>query len=391
MKKTLLLQTALVAAAGLMVAGAANAQTKETPVGVTVGGYYTSFYKVQDRDKAAQTDQSSQALGQDAEIHFNIRGVLDNGTVVGGRIELEGTTYSDQLDETYLFVERSDIGRLELGATDRVSTKMLYMAPTALPGHDTISQSEYAATNVQPGMRFTSADDNEGINLYTASNRYFGSKAGKGLQVGVSYVPNGCQDFANCGGGFSSTADSGQLSQQYQAAANYIESFGPVDVALFIGYNSVHIEGALGTGVTDARQAGWQAGAQFAYNLGDGGAIQFGGGYTNEDLGRTVSGGSGVMKDRKAYDLGLRYLTNGSKPGSIGIGIEYGARKDKLVTALTTGNEDELKFYAFGVTYQLASAVQTFAGVGVSDVDYADNSPSDPKQTFGVVGIGLRF
>uniref|UniRef100_UPI0035166F9C porin n=1 Tax=Ferrovibrio sp. TaxID=1917215 RepID=UPI0035166F9C len=93
-KKTLLLQTTLAAAAGLLVAGAANAQTKEVPVGVTVGGYYTSFYKVQDRDKQAQTDQSAQALGQDAEIWFNIRGVLDNGTVVGGRVELEGTTYS---------------------------------------------------------------------------------------------------------------------------------------------------------------------------------------------------------------------------------------------------------------------------------------------------------
>ncbi|WP_300300128.1 porin [Ferrovibrio sp.] len=394
MKKTLLLQTALVAAAGLFVADVASAQTKATPIGVTVGGYYTSFYKVQDRDKAANnagnTDQSTQALGQDAEIWFNIRGVLDNGTVIGGRVELEGTTYADQIDETYLFVEKADIGRMEIGATDRVTGKMLYFAPNALPGHSTTVNSEYSAANVQPLMWFSnSGHDNEGINLYTASNRYFGSKTGKGLQLGVSYVPNGCQDFSGCAGGFSSTADAGQLSQQFAAAANYIESFGSVDAALYAGYTTAHIEGTLGTGVTDPRQDGWQVGAQFTYNVGDGSTVQLGGGYSAEDVGRdadsTASGG--VIKDRKAYSVGLRYLTNGAAPGSVGIGAEYYNRKDDLTTA---GTEDKLNYYTLGVTYQIAAGMLTFAGVGVSDAKYAA-ATNDPKQTFGVVGLALNF
>ncbi|WP_341703696.1 porin [Ferrovibrio sp.] len=391
MKKTLLLQTALVAAAGLFVAGAANAQTKEVPVGVTVGGYYQSFYKVQDRDKTAQVDQSSQALGQDAEIWFNIRGVLDNGTIVGGRVELEGTTYSDQIDETYLFVERADIGRIELGATDRVNAKMNYFSPDPFPGHGTTSQSEYAASNIQPQMwTVNHGNDNEGINIYTASNRYFGSKAGKGLQLGLSYVPNGCQDFSGsvaCGGGFSSTADAGQLSQQYSAAANYIESFGPVDVALYAGYNSVHIEGTLGAGATDPRQDAWQVGAQVAYNIGDGSSVTVGGGYNNEDVGRAAGiSSSTVTKERESYTIGIRYLTNGSKPGSVGIGATYYNGEDKNFNS----TKDTLDYYALGVTYQVAKGVLSFAGAGVSDAELSTTT-NDPKQTFGVVGLRLDF
>ncbi|WP_300300130.1 porin [Ferrovibrio sp.] len=390
MKKTLLLQTALVAAVGLFVADIASAQTKATPIGVTVGGYYQSFYKVQDRDKAAQTDQSSQALGQDAEIWFNIRGVLDNGTIIGGRVELEGTTYGDQIDETYLFVERADIGRMELGATDRVNAKMNYFAPDAFPGHGTTSQSEYAASVIQPQMwTVNHGNDSEGINLYTASNRYFGSKAGKGLQLGVSYVPNGCQDFGGtsaCAGGFSSTANDGQLSQQYAVAANYIESFGPVDAALYAGYNSVHIEGTLGAGATDPRQDAWQVGTQLTYNVGDGSSVTLGGGYNNEDVGRAAGFSSAtVTKERESYTVGLRYLTNGANPGSVGIGVNYYTGEDKNFN----GTKDELDYYALGVTYQVAKGVLSFAGAGVTDAELS--AAEDPKQTFGVVGLRLDF
>ncbi|WP_370155612.1 hypothetical protein, partial [Ferrovibrio sp.] len=263
---------------------------------------------------------------------------------------------------------------------DRVTGKMLYFAPNAIPGHSTTVNSEYSAAATQPLMWFAnSGHDNDGINLYTASNRYFGSKVGKGLQLGVSYVPNGCQDFsaqgstAGCGGGFSSTANGG-LSQQYAIAANYVESFGSVDAALYAGYNSVHIENSS----TDPRQAGWQLGAQFAYNVGDGSAIQLGGGYSNEDRSATI--------ERTAWSAGLKYLTNGSKPGSVGIGVEYHNRVDETVGSA----DNELDYYTFGVTYQLATAVQTFAGVGVSDNDTGTASTS-AKQTFGVVGLGLRF
>ena len=391
MKKTLLLQTALVAAAGLMLADVANAQTKAQPLAVTVGGYFTQFFAMQDRDNN-QVDQHSTKFASDAEIWFNIRGVLDNGTVIGGRVELEAAAYGDQVDERYMFIEKNDVGRIELGSTDRVTGKMLYFAPNSLPGHSTTVHSEYSSANRAVGTA-TAADgsplmwfansghDNEGINVYTASNRYLGSKAGKGLQLGFSYVPDGCQDFQNsatsgpvCGGGFGSTVNAGQNSSQYAVAANYLESFGALDLALYTGYNSVRPEAS-----TAGRIDGWQVGAQMAYNLGDGGAIQFGGGYSNEDTSAT--------NERDAYSVGLRYLSNGARPGSVGIGVEYYNREDDGGAAVGI---TELDYYHLGVTYQLATGVLTFAGVGVSDRD-TPAAATDVKQTFGVVGIGLSF
>ena len=392
MKKMLLLQTALVAAAGMMLADVANAQSKAQPLAVTVGGYFTQYFGMQDRD-STQTDQHSSKFASDAEIHFNIRGVLDNGTVIGGRVELEAASYGDQIDERYMFLEHRDTGRIEMGSTDRASSKMAYFAPTVIPGMGTKHQGEYTYSATSASMRFANnGDDNEGINIYTASNRYLGSKAGKGLQLGFSYVPDGCQDFgtgsagssfsgaSGCGGGFGSTVNTGQLSKQYAVAANYLETFGAVDVALYGGWNSVRREGTA-----QGRVDGWQLGSLLAYKLSDGGAIQLGGGYSNEDVQEAVGGAGG--QEREVYSVGLRYLSDGSRPGSVGIGVEYLNREDEVPT---TGAVTEHDYYQLGVTYQLAAGVLTFAGAGVSDLE-APAGGTDIKQTFGLVGIGLSF
>src|SRR3546814_12379845 len=55
--------------------------------------------------------------------------------------------------------------------------------------------------------------------------------------------------------------------------------------------------------------------------VGGGAAIQVGGGYNDEDRSATL--------EREAYTAGVRYLTNGSAPGSVGIGVEYANREDK--------------------------------------------------------------
>lgn len=388
MKKTLLLQTALVAAAGLFVADIANAQTKEVPIGVSVGGYYNQMFQVQDRNQET-TDIRDHGFKADSEIWFNVRGVLANGTVIGARIELESATYGDQVDERYMFIEHAEYGRTELGSTDSVTTKMIYAAPNSLPNYSTTVHSEYSAVVNSPLMRFVnSVDDAERINLYSASNRYFGSKAGKGLQIGANYTPDNCQDFSvqstdvasitPCGGGFLAAPVS--LEQQFNVAANYLESFGSFDVALYAGYNSVKVLGSGGaaTAAQNDREAGYQGGALFTYNVGDGSSVQFGGGYTKEDV--------SSVRERKAYSLGVRYLTNGAAPGSIGIGVEYYDRNERGAS-----RAGDLEYYHLGLTYQIAAGILGFAGVGVSDTSDAVTTTSNIDQTFGVVGINLTF
>ncbi|WP_300300132.1 porin [Ferrovibrio sp.] len=417
MKNAFLLQTALVAAAGLLVAGVANAQTRDVPIGVAVGGYMTHVFKMQDRDdRPTQRDAGSIAFGSpDAEIWFSIRGVLDNGTVVGGRIELEGQTESDQIDETYMFVERSDIGRIELGSTDRAASKMVYGAPIAIPGYGTIDPTgAISVTNTPAGARtsgnltkFISVDDNQGVNLYTSANRYFGSKAGKGLQFGLSYTPDGCQDFSGCGGGFGSTANAGQISKAYTAAANYLESFGPVDVAVFGAYNRFSVEADSAGSATNGSATvfkssgldGYAAGTTLTYNIGDGSSVQLGGAYKREEMGVTRSGDD----KRNVYTAGLRYLTAGTTPGSIGLGVDFAKTKADQgnIAGTAVGGEDEYTWYSAGLTYQVATGILLFGGLGYYEYDDAisagtvvaatTQADNDSKATFGVVGMRLDF
>ncbi len=404
MKKTLLLQTALVAAAGVMlVADASFAQVKAEPLGVTVGGYMTRTFKVVDRDDngtagvaggaagvaTPQQDRSATAFGApDAEIWFNLRAVLDNGLRVGGRVELEAATDGDQIDESYVWFE-NDMGRIELGSTDRVASKMNYFSPnTTIPGQGTTQVSENsvyiapsAATNGttnQAGgvsMWFANAsNDSEGINVYSSSNRYFGSKAGKGLQVGVSFSPDACQDnIAPCNTPMPLT-NNGSAGKNYQVAANYLESFGDVNLALYAGYINAKTEGVA------KNLTGWQAGAQLAYNLGGGASIAVGGGYKSEEVNATV--------DRKAYVIGVMYLTNGSAPGSIGIGADYWKAKGEEV-----GQADDTgRIFQVGVSYQLATGIRLYGGAGTYEwEDGANAITAESKANFGLLGVNLTF
>lgn len=375
MKKTLLLQTALVAAAGLFVADIANAQ--ETPIGVTVGGYMVRGFTVQDRGTgASQVDEPAVTNAKsDSEIYFNIRAVLNDGTVVGGQVQLEGHTDTDQIDESYIFVENHGIGRLELGSTDRVANKMIYGAPNAIPGHSTTQVSDNAATANTYSLWFQNAgNDAEGVNLFSASNRYFGSKTGKGLQVGVSYLASDCED-ANCALTTGNNDTAVRRTNSYEAAANYLESFGSVDVALYAGYINVQT-----SSTNSDRVDGWQAGTTLTYNVGDGSTVQFGGLYTGQEITAT--------QDRKGWALGLRYLTNGANAGSIGVGIEGGRGK---VDDAGVANDTTTDVVMLGVTYQVAKGILAFGGLGYNELDDKDTASADNKQTFGTVGLRLDF
>lgn len=421
MKNSLLLQTALIASACLVMPNVAAAQNKETPIAVTVGGYFTEVIKAADFDNSRTLNgRQSHGLSSDAEIYFNVRGVLADGTVIGARVELEGSTEADQIDERYMFIERNDVGRAEFGSTDRASSKMVYGAPIAIPGYGTVDPTgAIAVTNAPTGARTTgnftkfagAPDDADGINLYTSANRYFGSKAGKGLQVGFSYTPDGCQDFTSagstvgCGGGFTTKSDAGQVSRAYTASANYIESFGPVDVALFGAYNTFDIEannaGSLTNGSATVFKSngleGWAFGTTLTYNIGDGSTVQFGGAWKTEEM------GVGNNDDRRVYAAGMRYLTNGSNPGSFGVGVDYAKTKADQgnIAGVAVRGEDEYTWYSLGVTYQIARGVLGFGGVGRYEYEDAIaagtvvggqvQADNDAKANFALIGMRLDF
>src|SRR3546814_8393743 len=99
------------------------------------------------------------------------------------------------------------------------------------------------------------------------------------------------------------------MQNVYAAAANYIESFGPVDAALYGAWYTGKAASNAITATANDSIGGYQGGVNFAYNIGDGSQIQLGGLYTQESL----DAGTG---NKHGYAGGLKYLTNGSKAGS---------------------------------------------------------------------------
>src|SRR3546814_455510 len=119
-------------------------------------------------------------------------------------------------------------------------------------------------------------------------------------------MPNACEDrlAANTScNTFSSTANGSTVANQqnvFAAAGNYIESFGPVDAALYAGWYSAKAESSGITATANDRIGGYQGGVNFAYNIGDGSQIQLGGLYTQESL-------DAGTQNKHGYAGGLKY------------------------------------------------------------------------------------
>ena len=132
MKKFLLGTTALVSA-GLV---AQSAQAAD-PIELSIGGYHNwaYFFAKNDNNPAAGTlpaepgfNLGDHDLKFDGELQLRGSTVLDNGLEVGVRIEIEGETQGDQLDENYAWIEGS-FGTFRFGNDDPVSYIMATAAP----------------------------------------------------------------------------------------------------------------------------------------------------------------------------------------------------------------------------------------------------------------------
>ena len=90
----------------------------------------------------------------------------------------------------------------------------------------------------------------------------------------------------------------------------------------------------------------------------------------------------------------MRYLTDGTRPGSVGVGVDYFFSKNPVGPNSTTNiSGSEMEYYGLGLTYQLAAGILLYAGAGVSDYTDQVNATKtgDYKQTFGVTGFVLNF
>jgi outer membrane protein OmpU len=347
MKKVLLGSTAL-AVGGLMAAPAMAAD----PIKIGVGGYY-QFYALAGSIEStyALNGTSVQYKGvqfiQEGEIHFIGQSKMDNGTTIGIRVELEGHNSiavpaggsPRQIDEAYMFAF-GDWGRMELGSKDDAPYVMYYGTPSALLGFGFVQHNSSfswtnpianannkAAAHISAMTLDSQYQDVNRVNYYTP--RFFG------LQVGAGYAPKinlaaptaaalngpGNNTAGVCGFNDATTANGcptndNSWQDALSIGANYLNKFGDVSVAAYVGYSYMSFVGGLnniagfGGGANIATGANLSSWKQFAAGLQFSVAgFTVGGSYIWDNNGLGSNYYTNVDNDTRAYSAGIMYET----------------------------------------------------------------------------------
>jgi len=229
MKKNLLATSALVAAGALASQGAL-AEAK--PIEIAVGGYYEQWVgfvsQYSDAGDNERTNATDLDVQEDGEIHFKGSTTLDNGLTFGVNVQLEAATSGDQIDENYLFV-RGSFGEIVLGSENGPAYAMHYGVDIdqgyGLEEGDTGFYWFTQGTIAQLHTTRLATLDNDGQKIRWISPRF------EGLQIGLSYTPEGVEDRDGAiPNEFDNFADAQAFEQIFAGAINYDNTFGDVRV-----------------------------------------------------------------------------------------------------------------------------------------------------------------
>ncbi len=220
------------ACAGFMVAGPASAADK---LSVGVGGYMEQWIGVSDLDSAAGNGGVSQY--NDSEIFFRGKLEADNGLTFSVKVEFEGFTHPDVVDESQVTVGGS-FGQIVLGSEDDPATLM----------HYTVQDVGVGLACGDPSFidGLTSCARSGGKGLGTAGHLIGGDSQKiayytpriNGLQFGVSYSPESVEDLGP-GGAPYAKAPGSPVNNDEDAVSlglNYQGEMGEASVSLSIGH-----------------------------------------------------------------------------------------------------------------------------------------------------------
>jgi outer membrane protein OmpU len=408
MKKFLLGTTALVSA-GLL---AQSAQAAD-PIELSIGGYHNwaYFFAKNDNNPAAGTLPAEPGfnLGDndikfDGEVQLRGSTVLDNGLEVGVRIEIEGETQGDSMDENYAWIEGS-FGTFRFGNDDPVSAQMATAAPylnymfgANSPSVFANGLSQFFARSASTGVgpagtvrsRFAagayatfatfpnqSFDDGQLIYFTPVFN---------GFQFGVSYAPD--NNEASSANAYllptktgTNTSPAFTHGEVYSAAGRYDGAVGDVGVTVAAGFmrmdnkSSSNLGGTLQSATSDAYDLGL---VLYFGNWGVGGS------YLNNSDWHNVAG-----TDTESFDLGVAYWSDGA--WSAGIywlhqEIDYAAGNLVLGSNIT----DEFDAYRLMGQYDLGPGIAVTGALGMDTFDDGVVNQTYDTQMIGA-GIMIGF
>ncbi len=367
MRKLLLGTTALVAA-GVIGTGDAQAQFEAT----VNGNYYVGYGWVNQDDDTGDPGNGlqNQAINEDFEVHLRISQTADNGITFGGRVELEGFTSGDQIDERWIFA-RGGFGEIRIGDEDDARKLKSYTSPSA-SGFIFGVNSPYFTFNAPAGAGVVVSSNSTTPNLENDSSKiiYFTPSFG-GFQLAVSYAPDATQDRT----GFGTGGTQDTVSNATSVGADWSGEFGGVTIGAGGGYSWGSAETRVGTDPSI-----WAAGV----NIGFGGFTVGGSIAVGDDT--AILGFNGyTVSEATVFDLGVTYNVDAV---TVGIGWSHGEYEVPLVGG-GTQNGDEVDFVNAEVGYTLAEGVLLGAFIGW--FDFQSGGPATADNTGWQTGAGLGF
>jgi outer membrane protein OmpU len=385
--KKLLATSALVAASLWGTTEAALAQAKVAPISVVVGGYHeqTFGYAANKNDVnysssiGAPTNKPNRiSQMSDSEIFFGGRTTLANGITVGFDVQLEANTSTDQIDESYLFLDGA-FGRVVIGSENAADYIMNYSIPGVGRSYGALESSATSwivrPTNVTildtvqsgkasggGGTAFPSTgNDQQRLTYFTP--RFFG------FGGGLSFTPNVNLEDSN---GFADKRDN--RANAWHGSINFTNNFSGVQLNASAGMSyypklSNAAAGTVGNESIKDISAGLQVG--FAGFL-------VGGGYRNMDV-------KGAAEDGYAWGVGATWTG-----GPFSIGANYLTSKVEGLTA--TAADDKFRQIMLSAAYTMGPGVDLIGSV--FHIKYTDEGTSSADKNSGVgaiTGIRLTF
>jgi predicted porin len=323
MKKVILGTTALVAVTAL-TAGTASAAEK---IKLGLSGYLQTSFVVASYDDG---DKLPTDIRNEGEVHFTGKTTLDNGLTFGVNIQLEARESTDQVDETYMYVD-GNFGRILFGAENSASYLMHYGSPSPVPAWGLNSPNANASGYTFPSTYTLVLNDSDKLT-------YFTPRMG-GFQFGVSYTPDADEKTASgTSSPYAVIKDEGTSDAAYSLGANFNKKFGSVGVRASLGWD--HTDS---TTLEDSDVYNGGLGIDVA-------GFTLGGSYKFTDNASHV-----VNDERHDASIGLKY---GMGPWSVGIQYAYVKTEDD-----SAGTDGQIDAIVIGGQYDLGPGITAFGGV----------------------------
>jgi|APSaa5957512535_1039671.scaffolds.fasta_scaffold00124_24 predicted porin len=375
MKNLFLSTTALVAGSMLLTVNGAQAAEK---IKLGLGGYFAAVAVAGSQsDGVGQSAANTRNHGfaRESEIFFRGETTLDNGISFGVDMQLEGETSADQIDESYIYVQGT-FGRVVYGQDDPASDSMYYGSPAPIEGVGLVSPdfvSSVLANGVaSPAVKSNISGDADKITYFTPRM--------SGFQFGLSYTPDTCGAVAAaCASdavGLESQIDTGQQSEAFEGAVNYVRAFKGGEIALYAGMATANVEGTAAAVAAAGAEDQDQWGVGFTLVYGD---ITFGADYREDNQGT-----SAANTDRTDYSVGVNYVV-----GDWTVGMAYAHGEAEAGAGL---GKDETDGYQVGAYYALGPGITLTGGMTYWDVD--DNLSAAAVENEAkefVIGTVLEF